>query len=648
MENGFLIEEILINENKLKGYSFYNSQNQKEEKLENKLKSLSKSNIFIGANNSGKSRFMRELFYDDINVKFLNYDSLFLRLNNEILTYNNNIKNLKEHIDRSEFTNETSSNYNFITIDNIVYYGISQIKTYINNEMNKIYNDFKNMKDLTIRIEILRDIPSLTDPNGKVSGFVRYKKEILKNINNIIEYLKEIKGYLSKIKKIYIPTLRGLRPYFNDEKKDKISDVYAQRTQNDYFPELNNVDNEEDYENHEVFTGLTLYQQVKEHLLGDLNKREIIAEYQRFLSENFFENEEITLIPKINDDVLTIKIGNEDERPVYELGDGIQSIIILTFPLFVNKGNKALFFIEEPELNLHPYLQRVLIDVFNYDSFKDYQYFFTTHSNHFLDLTLDFENISIYTFKKQIENENTVFNITNVHSGDFKPLELLGVRNSSVFLANCTIWVEGITDRLYLRQFLRVYAEYLGDDDKKFREGLHYAFIEYEGNNITHWSFLDQEDKPMDYKFINQNIFLIADDDGGSKSERHKKLKESLGNNFYKLPVREIENILSWNIIKNVIAEYEGKDSEELNFKVKITEKTYKNKKIDKFIDGNLLGKHRKYGSESGTIKDKINFCRKAVNNIKNYCDLSSDAKKLVEALYHFIEIHNSQKETDA
>jgi len=404
---------------------------------------------------------------------------------------------------------------------------------------------------------------------------------------------------------------------------------------------LNGDNKEKFYQNHEVFTGLTLYQQVKEHLLGDLNKREIIAKYQRFLSENFFENKEITLIPKINDDVLTIKIGDEEERLVYELGDGIQSIIILTFPLFINKGNKALFFIEEPKLNLHPYLQRVLIDVFSYDSFKDYQYFFTTHSNHFLDLTLDFENISIYTFRKEIENKNTVFNITNVHSGDFKPLELLGVRNSSVFLANCTIWVEGINDRLYLRLFLRVYTESLNYDNKKFREGLHYAFIEYGGNNITHWSFLDKEDKPMDYKFINQNIFLIADDDGGSKSERHKKLKESLGNNFYKLPVIEIENILSWNTIKNVIAEYEKKDSEELNFKVKITEKTYKNKKIGKFIDDNLLGKHRKYGSESGTIKDKINFCRKAVNNIKNHDDLSSDAKELIENIYNFIKKSN-------
>jgi len=42
MGNGFLIEEILINEEKFKGYRFYNPKSQKEEELEKKLKYLFK------------------------------------------------------------------------------------------------------------------------------------------------------------------------------------------------------------------------------------------------------------------------------------------------------------------------------------------------------------------------------------------------------------------------------------------------------------------------------------------------------------------------------------------------------------------------------------------------------------------------------
>jgi len=41
------------------GYITINSE------LDKRLENLSKVNIFIGANNSGKSRFMRSLFYED-------------------------------------------------------------------------------------------------------------------------------------------------------------------------------------------------------------------------------------------------------------------------------------------------------------------------------------------------------------------------------------------------------------------------------------------------------------------------------------------------------------------------------------------------------------------------------------------------------
>ena len=80
------------------------------------------------------------------------------------------------------------------------------------------------------------------------------------------------------------------------------------------------------------------------------------------MSENFFDKR-ITLIPSQSNGFITVKIGDEIERPIYELGDGIQSIIILTLPLFLNKGNNLLVFIEEPEKLLHPGLQRKLVTI---------------------------------------------------------------------------------------------------------------------------------------------------------------------------------------------------------------------------------------------------------------------------------------------
>ncbi|WP_165760255.1 ATP-dependent nuclease, partial [Niastella populi] len=174
-------------------------------------------------------------------------------------------------------------------------------------------------------------------------------------------------------------------------------------------------------------------------------------------------------IATIKKDVVNVKIG-EHEEPIYNLGDGIQSIIILTYPLFFNQDKNLKVFIEEPELHLHPGYQRILFETFLRPEFKHFEYFITTHSNHFLDLTLEKNSISVYAFE-QIKNntEKPDFSIINVENSDTSVLSLLGVNNSSVFLTNCTIWVEGITDRIYIRKYLQIVQEGKGE---KFYEDI--------------------------------------------------------------------------------------------------------------------------------------------------------------------------------
>src|SRR5690606_21126018 len=111
-----------------------------------------------------------------------------------------------------------------------------------------------------------------------------------------------------------------------------------------------------------IFSGLDMYNYVKECLLGSKDKRDLIREFEQFLSDKFF-NDETSLIPRIDDDVLHIKIGDE-EFPIHQLGDGIQSVIILTFQLFLNKNEQMLVYIEEPELHLHVSWQKLLYKTF--------------------------------------------------------------------------------------------------------------------------------------------------------------------------------------------------------------------------------------------------------------------------------------------
>ena len=76
-----------------------------------------------------------------------------------------------------------------------------------------------------------------------------------------------------------------------------------------------------------------------------------------------------------------------------------------------------------------------------------------------------------------ISKDNNKFKVINSSPNDIDILNQLGVNNSSVFMANCTIWVEGISDKIYLNKYLKTYIESKGLKD--FKEGIDYSFVEY-------------------------------------------------------------------------------------------------------------------------------------------------------------------------
>jgi hypothetical protein len=310
---------------------------------------------------------------------------------------------------------------------------------------------------------------------------------------------------------------------------------------------------------------------------------------------------------------------------------------------------------------LHLGYQRILMETFQREEFKHFQYFITTHSNHFLDITLDSNNISVYTVEQSgSKNKKPTFTITNVENADTNVLALIGVQNSSVFLSNCTIWVEGITDRIYLRKYLEIIQK---DKVVQYKEDTHFSFVEYGGNNITHWSFLDSDDPNHKNILVDRlcgKLFLITDNDSTGfkmneqlpanatkKMKRLKQLQDKLGERFYCLAVREIENLLTPNVLKKVILDYEGRngESDSINFS-KLKYDNYKYKKIGNYIDSNVKYSNkqdltRKYSSDSGTVNDKVNFAKKAVEYINDKNDISVDAIALTEKVLLFIENMN-------
>jgi hypothetical protein len=475
------------------------------------------------------------------------------------------------------------------------------------------------------------------------------------HITNFFSLVSSEEEIMSNSKKIYLPMLRGLRPLqvggYNPNDKgykfDASVDNYFDRTLTDYFQEIS--------DKQKIITGLHLYDETRRLLLGTLSDRKKVREFEAFISSTFFEGKDFSITPREGKDVLYVRIGPDEthEKPIYDLGDGIQAIIILTYPLFFYKGEDAIVCFEEPETHLHPGLQRLFIETLLKDDFKKFQYFITTHSNHFLDLTADYNEISVYAFSKTSDESDKII-VENVESEHENTLQLIGARASSVFLSNCTIWVEGLTDRLYLRKYMEV-CQQQPSIKRKFREDYHYSFVEYGGSNITHWSFLDENDPEnptIDVTRLCSKLFLVTDNDGANlkvdiasgfmkkrKADRFKRLKKALGVRYYCLKCREIENLLTPAVLMETINR-RAKKGVVPKFKSNFAQSDYEKIPLGTFIKMNVNSPGRKY--EEGTILDKPGFCREAVQQVKTISDLSPEALRLTKKLYDFIAKNNS------
>lgn len=430
------------------------------------------------------------------------------------------------------------------------------------------------------------------------------------------------------------------------------SPAYINRTNKDYFKD--SIDSKD------LITGESLYEELSRCLLGEPEDRELISNYEQKLSLYFFDDQTISLIPKYQDDVVYIKIGNDKQLPIYKIGDGLQQVIILTYEAFIKKNETLAFFIEEPELHMHPGMLRQLMNFYLNET--PHYYFFTTHSNHLLDMVDESDEVIIQKFTKTADGKFQI----NRCDKDRDLLAALGVKPSSVYLANCTIWVEGITDRLYIAKYMQKYLEELeanGSDlyttYRRFMPNYHYAFVEYAGGNIAHWSFdevaADQEaDRGLTAKRIASDMLLIVDGDNEGKADRVQTLAEELGDkSFHIFTCREIENTLPMNIIiataKDKFSRMQadtkaGFDISLLDVNTTLPDFNHATDGIGRILDdaiwpaGSAPTKSC-FGESSGTIKDKLGFCRLALSMMEQESwQLTDSARALCEKIFQHIE----------
>ncbi|MDU8500477.1 AAA family ATPase [Pseudomonas syringae] len=420
----------------------------------------------------------------------------------------------------------------------------------------------------------------------------------------------------ANLKRHYIPILRGMRP-LQDNK-----DLFLDRTLKDYFTSGEKT-------NLNIITGFDLYKLLAQFLLGQPEERQRVRNYETILGNEFFGGQEITLIPQYGKDTVAVKIGEDNQFSIYDLGDGLQQVIIITSAAYLEQ-DRSIFFIEEPEACLHPGLLRKLA-LFLLNHTK-HQYLATTHSNHLLDLAESHKEVVIHKVSKAYGDVEFNFK-TQECTRDRELLADLGVLASSVYLANSTIWVEGITDRLYLKAFMRKYLQNLEDSIFKikyesFLENYHYSFVEYQGGTLGHWGFDDNDATDrLSASRLCSAAFLIADGDILGKGDRADILGDELKERFYLLPAKEIESLLPLDItLKTALRLFSRKkvkttiDLESDNLKKILSRDVVSSPygigyHLDRCLG--LKGKgsnvRRVFADDSGTVSDKVKFCREAL-----------------------------------